>query len=130
MKMTDVLGCVGGAGFILFASAFIPFFGSFFCLLTPLPFLFYSTKLGLQKGVKLAVLALLGIGLIANLAGYPHIILFAIELSVLGLALSALFKKSLSVGQTVFYATSFMILLSLGYLFVLSLSKGAWGLLK
>ena len=123
MKLTDVLGCVGVAVFILFASALIPLFGPFFCLLTPLPFLFYSTKLGLQEGIKLAVVAIIGIGLIAKLAGHPHIILFGIELSALGLALAELFKRRLGVGQTILYATLFMILLSLGYLFILGLSK-------
>ncbi|MBW1900290.1 MAG: DUF2232 domain-containing protein [Deltaproteobacteria bacterium] len=124
MKKTDVLGCVGLAAFILFASALIPLFGPFFCLLTPLPFLFYSTKLGLQEGIKLALLAILGIGLIAKLAGQPQIILFGIELSALGLALSELFRRRLGVGQTILFATLFMILLSLGYLFILGLSKG------
>jgi uncharacterized protein YybS (DUF2232 family) len=121
--MTDVLGCVGGAAFILFASAVIPFFGPFFCLLTPLPFLFYSTKLGLQEGIKLAVLAVCGIGLVAKLAGYPQIIPLGIELSALGLALAGLFKSKFGVGQTVLFATVFVMLLSLGYLIILGLSK-------
>ncbi len=124
MKTTDVLGCVGWAAFILFASAFIPLFGPFFCLLTPLPFLFYSTKLGLQEGIKLAFMAFVCIGLIAKLAGHPQIILFGIELSALGLALSELFKRRLGVGQTILFATLFMMLMSLGYLFILGLSKG------
>lgn len=123
MKIKDVLGCVAGAAFTLFASTLIPLLGPLFCLLTPLPFLFYSTKLGLQEGVKLTVLAACGIGLIAKLAGHPQVIPLGIEFSALGLALSALFKRRLGVGQTVLFATVFIILLSLAYLFIIGISR-------
>ncbi|RLC30957.1 MAG: hypothetical protein DRH37_04195 [Deltaproteobacteria bacterium] len=124
MKFTDIAGCAGAAAFLLFASAVAPFFGTFFCLLTPLPFLFYSTKLGFQEGVKLAAIALAGIALVSKLAGQPGIIMVAVEFSALGLILSELFKRRLTVGQTILFATVFTILLTLGYLFMLGLSKG------
>ncbi|MBW1869925.1 MAG: hypothetical protein JRI73_11740, partial [Deltaproteobacteria bacterium] len=57
MKTTDLLGCVGGAASLLLASTLIPFVGPFFSLLTPLPFLYYSTRLGLFEGIKLAAIA-------------------------------------------------------------------------
>jgi len=124
MKMTDVLGCASWAAFFLLAASLLPFFGPIFCLLTPLPFLYYSTKLGLQEGVKLTVLVILTIGLIAKLAGHPQIILLGIELSALGLILSELFKRRFGVGQTILFATVFMILLSMGHLIILALSRG------
>ena len=123
MKMTDVLGCVAWAAFFLLASVWIPFVGPFLGLLAPLPFLYYSTKLGFYHGVKLAALSILITGLIAKFAGHTQIILFALEFSLLGLALSELFKRQLSVGQTIFLATSFMLLLGIGFLFFLALSR-------
>jgi len=123
MKMIHVLGCVGWAAFFLLASALIPFVGPFFSLLTPLPFLYYSTKLGFFQGVKLAALAIFIIALIAKLAGYPQIIIFATELGALGFVLSELFRRNLSLGQAVFFATAFMVLLGLAFLFLIAHSK-------
>jgi len=124
MKKTDILGCVGWGALILLSSAWIPFFGPFLSLLAPLPFLYYSSKLGIYQGVKLAALATITIGLFARLTGSPQIIIFCIEFSLLGLALSELFRRKFSLGQTVFFGTAFMLLLGLGFLFFLALSKG------
>ena len=123
MKITDVLGCVGWGALILLSSVWIPFVGPFLSLLTPLPFLYYSAKLGTYQGIKLTFLTTLTIGLFAKLTGYPQIILFCIEFSLLGLLLSELFRRKLDLGQTIFLATVFMLLLSLGFLFFLALSK-------
>lgn len=123
MRLTDVLGCVGWAAFFLLAPAWIPLFGPFLSLLTPLPFLYYSTKLGLFQGIKLAALSLLAIGLFAKVAGYPQIILFGIEFSILGLALSELMRRKFSIGQTIFLATAFMLLLGMCFLTLTALSK-------
>ncbi|TET85189.1 MAG: DUF2232 domain-containing protein [Desulfobacteraceae bacterium] len=124
MKKTDILGCVGWGALILLSSAWIPFFGPFLSLLAPLPFLYYSSKLGTYQGVKLAALATITIGLFARLIGSPQIIIFCIEFSLLGLALSELFKRKLSLGHTIFFGTAFMLLLGIGFLFFLALSKG------
>lgn len=123
MKITDVLGCMSWAAFFLLASAWIPLVGPFFSLLTPLPFLFYSSKLGLYQGVKLAAVVIFSIALLAKLAGYPQIIVIGLELCALGLALSEFFRRKLGVGQTIFFATLFMLLLGLCSLFFLGLSK-------
>ena len=123
MKMIHVLGCVGWAAFFLFASALIPFVGPFFSLLTPLPFLYYSTKLGFYQGVKLGVLSIFILALIAKLAGYPQIIILAAEFGLFGLVLSELFRRKVSLGQAVFFATAFMVLLGLAFLFFIALSK-------
>ena len=123
MKTRDMLGCVGWAAFFFLASTLIPFIGSFFGLLTPLPFLYYSAKLGLYQGVKLAAVATFTIYLIARLAGQPQVFLFCMEFSILGLALSEFFRKKLSLGQTIFLGTGFMLLLGLLVLFFIALSK-------
>ncbi len=123
MKMIHVLGCVGWAAFFLLASALIPFAGPFFSLLTPLPFLYYSTKLGFFQGVKIGALSILIIALIAKLAGYPQFIILAAEFGLFGLVLSELFRRKVSLGQAVFFATAFMVLLGLAFLFYIALSK-------
>ena len=123
MKMIHVLGCVGWAAFFLLASASIPFVGPFFSLLTPLPFLYYSTKLGFYQGVKTGVLAIFIISLLAKLAGYTQLIIFASEFGLFGLVLSELFRRRVSLGQAVFIATAFMVLLGLAILFFIALSK-------
>ena len=123
MKMTDVLGCVGGAAFLLLASVWIPFIGPFFSLLTPLPFLCYTTSLGLREGIKLTAVAVFTIGLLANLMGQPQVVIFVIEFSIIGIGLSELFRRELTLGRTVLLATVFMLLLGLGLLFFIGLSK-------
>jgi len=123
MKMTDMLGCVGGVSFLLLASAWIPFLGPFLGLLTPLPFLYYSTKLGFYQGVKVSALAILTIGLISKLIGHPQVLLLSVELGSLGLALSELFRRRLRLGQTIFFATAFMLIMTFGFLFFLGLSR-------
>ena len=123
MKTTDILGCVGGAAFFLLAAAWIPFAGPLLSLLTPLPFLYYSTKLGFQQGVKLTILVVLIIGLAAKLAGQTQIIIFSVEFSLLGLILSWLFNRKLTIGRTILLATAFVLLLGLGVLFFLAFPK-------
>jgi hypothetical protein len=55
MKAHDVLGCVGTALALLLSSVWIPIAGPILSLLTPLPFLYYSAKLGVSQAVKLTV---------------------------------------------------------------------------
>jgi uncharacterized protein YybS (DUF2232 family) len=123
MKITDTLGCVGWAAFFLLAPTWIPFVGPFFSLLTPLPFIYYSAKLGFYQGVKLTALAVVIIGLIAKLTGQSQFIIFGLELGLLGLAISELFRWRLNLGQTIFLATVFMVLMGLGFLFFIALSR-------
>jgi uncharacterized protein YybS (DUF2232 family) len=123
MKVSDILGCTALAAFFLLASAWIPFVGPFLCLLAPLPFLYYATKLGFSQGVKLAALSVLTIGLAAKLAGQTQVILFAVEFSLLGLLLSKLYDRNLGIGRTILIATAFLLLLGFGFLFFVALSK-------
>ena len=123
MKMTDALGCVAWAAFFLLASTWIPLVGPFISLLTPLPFLYYSSKLGSYQGIRLAALSMLIIGLAAKFAGRPQIILFGLEFTVLGLALSMLMRRQLSLGRTIFLATAFVLLLGAGFILFLALSR-------
>jgi uncharacterized protein YybS (DUF2232 family) len=123
MKTTDVLGCVGWAAGLLVASGWIPFVGPVIGLLTPIPFLYYSAKLGLRQGVVVTAVTVGVIGLTAVLAGYPQIILFAVEFSLLGIVLAELFKRGIDLGRTILFATLFMLLLGACALSFIALSR-------
>jgi uncharacterized protein YybS (DUF2232 family) len=125
MKMSDVLGCAGGAISLLLASVIIPFVGPFFSLLIPLPFLYYSAKLGLIEGIKLVAVVVTAIGLIAYMAGYSQITLPALEFSLVGIAVAELFRRKASLGNTILLATLFMLSIGIGMLVVVGLSRGA-----
>ncbi len=123
--MKDLLGCVGWAAVILFISVLIPVFGSFLSLLTPLPFLYYAAKVDLKEGVLLCAFSIMVVALAAGLVGLPQVIPTVIASGLVGIALSAFFRIRLGVGQTIFLSTAFLLLISLGHLWVLSLQKGS-----
>ena len=119
------MGCTGSVIFILLVSAWIPFIGPFFALLTPLPFLFYTSKLGLSQGLKVALVTLFIVGIITGLAGYPHqIILFCFEFGIVGLIISEIFRRKFSFGLTIFWGTVLMLFVGGVFLFFISLYKG------
>ncbi len=123
IKISDVLGCVASAAFLLLATAWIPILGPFFSLLTPLPFLYYASKLGLYQGVKIVALTVLIIGVIANLAGYPHIIFLCVEFSLLGLIISEMYRKNFTFGLAMFWGTGLMLLIGTIVLVLIGFSK-------
>jgi len=123
MKFTDVMGCVSTAIILLLVSAWIPFIGPLFSLLTPLPFLYYTTKLGPYQGLKIVFLSFLIIGLIAKLAGSMQIIFLCVELGLLGLIISGIFRRGLTFGLTIFWGTTFMLFIGVLFLLLISLSK-------
>lgn len=124
MSSKDVLGCIGWSAFFMMASLWIPIFGPFVSLFTPLPFLYYATKLGLRQGITLAVPAVAAVGLFGHLMGHPQIFLFCLELSLLGLALSEILRRRWGFGRALLAGTAFMS--GLGCLFLVfgALSKG------
>ena len=71
----------------------------------------------------LSAVAIFAIGLIANLSGHPRIILFVLEFGIIGNCLAELFRRDMSLGQTVFFATLFSVLLGFGFLFVIGHSQ-------
>ena len=123
MTTKDVLGCVATATGLIMASAWIPFIGPFFSLLTPLPFLFYTTRLGLRQGLQVCAVTVFVIGLLANLMGQPQVILFVIEFSIIGVGLSELFRRNFTLGKTLLLATLFMLSVGICILIVIGLSK-------
>ena len=117
------MGCVCSSILLLLASAWIPFIGPFLSLLTPLPFLYYTTKLGLHQGLKIFAITLLIVGLIGKLAGYPQIVFFCLEFALMGLVMSEIFRRRFTFGLTIFWGTSFMLFIGTIFLFLIALSR-------
>lgn len=118
------MGCTGSVIFLLFISAWVPFVGPFFSLLLPLPFLFYSSKLGFNQGLITGLITLFIVGLIARLAGYSQIILFCLEFFIVGLIISEIFKREFSLGLTIFWGTVFMLFVGVLFLFIVGMTRG------
>lgn len=104
-------------------SVLIPFVGPLFGLLSPLPFLYYTARLGLYEGIKLAALTVAIIGTAAYFAGYPQLTLLSLEFSLIGLGLSALFRRNLTLGYTIFFGVCLMLLVGMTILFIIGLSR-------
>lgn len=123
MKTNDLLGCVGAAFVLLFVSSWIPFVGPFFSLLAPLPFLYYSSKLGPHEGVKIGLIAVILTSLVAALAGFPQLIFLSAELGLLGLVIAECYRRGYSFGSTVVVGTVLVILFGLTMLISIGLTK-------
>jgi uncharacterized protein YybS (DUF2232 family) len=113
MKPTDIIGCAGSVVLLFAAAAWIPVLGLFFALLTPLPFLYYATRLGLRDGLKTAVVTLFIVGLLAKLSGYPQMMVSCFESSLLGLILSELYRRRFTLGLTIVLGTCSVLIVSI-----------------
>jgi uncharacterized protein YybS (DUF2232 family) len=68
-------------------------------------------KLGLDQGIKVVGITVLFVGLLSALAGTIYLLFSCIEFSLLGLIVSELFRRNVSIGHTVLLATSLMLLI-------------------
>ena len=118
MKLNDVMVCTGSVGFLLLAFVWNPILGFFFSLIIPLPFLYYSSKLGRYQGLALSFIAILSISIIAGLIGHAYFIITGVEVCLLGLLLSELYRRKLSIGFTVFLGTAIMLFFGVIFLFM------------
>lgn len=123
MKTTDILGCVGGVSFFLVASTWIPIIGPFLSLLSPFPLLYYSTKLGFLQALKLAAISTLVVGVFVKILGHPQLVIFAIEFSILGIALAEILKRQFGIGKTILLGTLAMLFVGFSFLYFIALSK-------
>jgi uncharacterized protein YybS (DUF2232 family) len=123
MKAHQVLGCVGTALALLLASVWIPIVGPFFSLLTPLPILYYSAKLGVSQAVKLTCVTILGAGFIAAITRQAPLIFLCLEFSLLGLILSEIFRRKLPIGTSVLMGTCLLLLMGFLVLAVAGMRK-------
>jgi len=124
MTFSNIIGCTGSVIFILFVSTNLPFIGPLFSLLTPLPFLFYSSKLGLNKGIQVCSVAVLVVGIVAKIKGQPELLLFCLEFGIVGLILSELFRRELNYSLTIFLGTLLVLIVGSGFFVFISITKG------
>jgi len=124
MKTANIIGFAGSVILVLSISVWMPLIGPFFSLIMPLPFLFYISKLGLKEGLKAGFITLLIMGLFGKLVGQPYLILFCLEFGIVGLIISELFKRRLSIGATILWGTVSMLFMGVVFLFLIGMSKG------
>ncbi len=123
MKVTDFIGCTGWVVLFIISSICIPVAGPLIGLVTSLPFLYYSVKLGLYQGLKIAVTSVLVIILFAYSVGQEQLVFFVIQFAVLGLTLSIMFEYGFSLAQTVVAATVVMLCMNAGFLILVCMLK-------
>lgn len=116
MTISNILGCTGSVILILLVPLFWP--------LLPMPFLFYSSKLGLNEGIKVSLIALLTVGIVGKLLGMPGLVFFCLKYVIAGLILSELFKRDYSYSLTFFWGTLFLVLTSAIYMLFESKAGG------
>ncbi len=108
---------------LLLASALIPLIGPFFSLLIPLPFLYYSSKLGLSEGVKLVCISLLVTALLATFLRYSELIFLCLEFGLLGLVIGEVYRRKWDIGYAILVATASVVLIGFVILAVAGLRK-------
>jgi uncharacterized protein YybS (DUF2232 family) len=123
MKVADAAVCFGASGVLLFGSALIPFFGPLLGILTPLPFLFYGSKLGFHEGVKVSAITVALLAFISYLTGSVQLIFLSVEFCCLGLIISLLFSKRYTIGYTVSWSTTIVLLVGLTALILIGWSR-------
>ena len=117
------MGCGGPIVLLLFAATWIPIVGPFFIFLIPLPFLYYATKLGLREALKITAVTLLIVGLIARVAGYPHVVIFGLEFGLVGLTLSEIYRRKYTLGFTMLWGTCATLIIGAVFLTLIALSQ-------
>ena len=73
--------------------------------------------------MKVAAITLLIVGLIGKLTGYSQILFFCIEFGLLGLIISAIYRRDFSFGLTIFCGTAFMLLIGAFFMIMIGLSN-------
>ncbi len=120
MTVSNITGFTISVIFVLFLSAIIPFFS----LIIPLPFLFYSSKLGLNQGVIIGFVILLVTGILTKIAGIlPYGLLTVLVLGSSGLVTSELFRRGYSFSRTIFLSTALTFAAISGMFLIMALSR-------
>ena len=104
----DIVSGIAITSLIFVVSIYMPIIGFFCAMFTPLPTLFYRSKLGRKNGAIVPILTI--ILMVAILGDISIDILFFIELLLLGFVLSELIERDLSVEQTMVYASGSVII--------------------
>ena len=104
----DIVSGIAITSLIFVVSIYLPIIGFFCAMFTPLPTLFYRSKLGRKNGAIVPILTI--ILMVAILGDISIDILFFIELLLLGFVLSELIERDLSIEHTMVYASGSVII--------------------
>ena len=104
----DIVSGIAITSLIFVVSIYLPIIGFFCAMFTPLPTLFYRSKLGRKNGAIVPILTI--ILMVAILGDISIDTLFFIELLLLGFVLSELIERDLSIEQTMVYASGSVII--------------------
>jgi len=118
----DVITGVGITSLIFAVSIYTPIFGFFCALFIPLPILFYRAKLGRKAGIAIPLAT--AIVMVLLLGRLAIDILFFVELMVLGLTLSELIEKNLSIEAVILTTCGIVMATGLTALLFYSGTKG------
>jgi uncharacterized protein YybS (DUF2232 family) len=124
MKIANTIGFAASVILFLSISVWMPIGGPFFSLVIPLPFLFYFCKLEMKEGLINGAITLFIVGLLGKMTGQSYLFLFCLEFGIVGLVISELFKRQLSIGATIFWGTATMLFMGAVFLFLAGISEG------
>ncbi|MBN1625750.1 MAG: YybS family protein [Deltaproteobacteria bacterium] len=125
MKTANIIGFAGSVILLLSISVWMPVIGPFFSLIIPLPFIFYFYRLEIKEGLINGVIILFIVWLTGKVTGHPYMFLICLEFGIVGLVVSELFKRRLSIGATVFWGTAAMLFMGAIFLFLTGMSEGS-----
>lgn len=125
MKTANIIGFAGSVILVLSISVWMPIIGPFFSLIIPLPFIFYFYRLEMKEGLINGVIILFLVWLMGKVTGQSYLLLFCLEFGIVGLIISGLFKRRLSIGATVFWGTAAMLFMGAIFLFLAGMSEGS-----
>jgi len=124
MKIANTIGFAASVILVLSISVWMPVVGPFFSMVIPLPFLFYFCKLEMKEGLINGAITLFIAGLLGKITGQSYLFLFCLEFGIVGLVISELFKRRISIGATIFLGTAAMLFMGAVFLFLAGISKG------
>jgi uncharacterized protein YybS (DUF2232 family) len=106
------------------AASLIPVIGTFFFILTPLPILYYYSKIGRIEGLMVFVVSLSVVAVILTISGFAASIPLLFISGSLGVILSEIFRKNYSVEITTILPVMVLLILWLSFILFQSLSLG------
>jgi uncharacterized protein YybS (DUF2232 family) len=117
---------------VFLAASLIPLVGSAFFILTPLPILYYYTKIGRIQGWGVFIISLALVALFLTFFGSISSFPFLFISGLLGIILSEILHKNYSIERTIIYPVT--VLITLWFIVTVSLSlilgKQPWHLIE
>lgn len=124
MKIANTVGFAGSVILTVSLSAWMPVVGPLFSLIIPLPFLFYFCKLDIKEGLIDCAIALSLVELLGRLTGQSYLSLFCLEFGIMGFVVALLYRRNLSIGATIFWGTSSMLIMASVFLLFMGITRG------